>query len=125
MLSDPLAVTYDSTAFNLYRTTHRFPGVKAVLGRAAFRDSTDEIGAFTSISLLGDGSTRSELLLVRENLDPDPDPLIGVRMTNGVGLVFQADPMRQNTAVDIPLLLAALVDLVDSSVYTRLIGGEH
>lgn len=124
MLTDPLSITYNSVAKSLARGSGVFPQTKRQLLVTHYRDSADEFFARIVQSTLGNGGVQAQIYLGRTNPDTDPDPMIGARLSNYVGLVFAADPFRANTATDIPLLRSALLSFVDTTMQNRLINGE-
>lgn len=124
MLTDPLSITYDTATKNLARGSGYIPGTVRLAGRTFYRDSGDEFSAFVEHSILRDGSRRSEILLGRTNPDTNPDPSIGNRFSNYVGLVYMTNSLRQNTSVDIPQLQTSLLSLVTPAIRDRLISGE-
>lgn len=126
MLSDPLAITYNSVGKNLAVASGSLPGVKKVIATRAYRDSTGEFEAFTSCSQLPGNMNRSMIMLSRVQLDSDSDPFNAGSWyyPNRVGLVFDTSETRTNTSVDVPLLRTALLALVDTTLQGRLIAGE-
>jgi hypothetical protein len=73
-----------------------------------------------------DGNIGRMIILSKRLPDPTPgDVFDNLRVvSNAFGLVYRFDPGRYETSVDIPLLRTALLNLVDSSLQTRIIGGE-
>lgn len=73
------------------------------------------------------GETRREISLSRRLPDPTPGDVFNdfrlVRNTFGISYGF--DTMtRAETSVDIPLLRAALLSFVDTTLQNRIIAGE-
>jgi hypothetical protein len=115
MLSDPIAVTYDSVAKTMPRSTGVSPAVRKVLGVNFYKTADGQFVAKTTRSLLSDGSYRTEILLTRA----DPIELT----SNSVGLIFDTNSMGENPG-DIAKLRDALDAFVTPAIALRLTGGE-
>jgi len=125
MLTDPLSISIGGSARTLPRSSGYFPGLRKSLSVTDYRDSADEYFARIRQSIRADGGTHAEFILGRTNPDPNPDPfLVGYRGTNYVGLVVSGDLARISTNTDIPLLRTALNTYIDSTLLSRLLGGE-
>lgn len=124
MLTDPMSITIGGSAKTLPRAGGYVPGIARRLSQTNYRDSTDEYFARITQSVRADGGMLAEFILGRTTPDPDPDPFLGYRGTNYVGLVVSAELARISTGTDIPLLRTALNTFVDSTMLNRLIGGE-
>lgn len=115
MLSDPIAVTYDSSVQTMPRSTGIYPVVRKVLGQNYYKTADGQFVAKTTRSLLSDGSFRTEILLSRA------DP---IEMTsNSVGIIFDTNSMGENPG-DLTKLRDALNAFVTPAIATRLSGGE-
>ena len=115
MLSDPIAVTYDSLVKTMPRASGISPSVRKVLGQNYYKTADGEFVAKTTRFLLSDGSYRTEIILTRA------DP---VEMTsNSVGLIFDTNHMNENSG-DITKLRDALNAFVTPAIALRLSGGE-
>jgi len=120
MLSDPLAVTYNSTAKSL-------PRVSARRDRTVYRTADGEFEVTISNSpIQRNGSNGASIMLARRIPDPTPsnvfDDYREIRNAFGISYVF--DATRAETSVDVPLLRTALLSLVDTTLQSRLISGE-
>jgi len=125
MLTDPMSITIAGSARTLPRSSGYIPGLRKSLSVVDYRDSADEYFARIRQSVRADGGTHVEFILGRTNPDPNPDPTaVGYRGTNYVGLVLSGDIARVSTTTDIPLLRTALNTFVDSTMLSRLLGGE-
>jgi len=124
MLTDPMSITIGGTARTLPCAGGYIPGLKRRLNVSNYRDSSDEYFARIVQSVRADGGMHAEFILGRTTPDPDPDPFLGYRATNYVGLVVSADAARISTSTDIPLLRTALNTFVNQTMLDRLIGGE-
>lgn len=124
MFSDPLVVTYNSSSKSLPRAASPFNGITKLLGTSSYATSDGEFAVKTARFSSGSSHTRSEIILSR--IVPDSDPFTGVTpdARNSVGLIFEVNDLRMGTSVDVPLIRAALLSLVDSSFQTRLYSGE-
>jgi len=120
MFTDPLSVTYNSSAKSLPRVSTR--GQSSVY-RTADKEFEVNISNFRAAR---DGRRLVQLELVRLVPDPTPDPFTSGRMVRnsfGVTYGFDADT-RAESSVDLPLLRSAVLALVDSTFAGRLITGE-
>lgn len=128
MLSDPLSVTYNSVAKSLPRVSSNPRNVAQITGTSTYATADGEFTVRTVRSRLGGGlGTRVEISLARRVPDPDSDPFTGTtsdRWTNVVGLSFEFNDAKYSTSTDVPLLQSALLSLVDSTLRSRLLGGE-
>lgn len=115
MLSDPIAVTYDSVAQSLPRSTGVSPAVRKVLGSSFYKTADGQFVAKTTRSLLSDGSYRTEITLTRV----DPVKLV----SNSVGMTFDTNSLGANPG-DLTKLRDALNSFITPAVATRLSGGE-
>lgn len=115
MLSDPIAVTYDSSVKTMPRATGVSPVVRKVLGMNYYKTADGQFVAKTTRFLLNDQSMRTEILLTRV------DAAEGT--SNSVGLIFDTNHMGENPG-DIVKLRDALNAFVSPAVATRLTAGE-
>lgn len=115
MLSDPIAVTYDSVAKVLPRSSGVTPSLKKVLGTSYYKTADGEFVAKTTRFLLTDQSNRTEIVLSRI------DEIEGT--SNSVGLIFVTNHMNENSG-DISKLRAALDAFVTPAIASRLSAGE-
>jgi hypothetical protein len=120
MLSDPLAVTYNSVSVNL-------PRVSAATNRTVYRTADGEF--VVSITKTPSGRTGQEFRSISlGRVLPDPTPSNSFDdyrvIKNEFTLSYGFDSTRAETSVDIPRLRTALLALVDSTLQGRLIAGE-
>jgi len=126
MLTDPLAVTYDSQAKSLPRSSRRsLSGPVKLLGSASYGTADGTFSIDTRQSLCGNGDRFAEVILNKVAVDTDPNTIFTGHFNNAVGLVFRTNPYGVGTSVDIPLIRAALLSFVDSTLQGRIISGEH
>lgn len=126
MFAEPLAVTYNASVQNLARVgTENRAGIAKVKGTSTFRTADGQFSVYITESLLGTGMRRFEVILERIQQDSD-GPFVGswLPLPNRFGYVFEINDLRYNTATDLPLLQAAIVDLVDGPFRDRLVAGE-
>jgi hypothetical protein len=125
VLTDPLAITYSGSNKSLARVAGFKPGLARTIATQRYATPDGEFEAFVSQSTMGGGIVRSELMLGRTAPDPD-SPFVGRwdPWSNRIGVCYEANSLRFNTAVDVPLLRTALLTLVDTTLQSRLIGGE-
>jgi hypothetical protein len=125
VFSDPLAITYSGSGKSLARVAGFKPGLARTMTAQRYATPEGEFEAFVSQATMGGGLVRSELMLGRTPPDPD-SPFVGRwdPWSNRVGISFEVNSPRYNTAVDIPLLRTALLTLVDTTFQSRLIAGE-
>lgn len=119
MLTDPQSVTYNGSAKSLVR--------KSVANGTSVYGTTDsEFEMSISRSETEDGLIRIEIKLERVTPDPTPSDVFDDyrRIPNRFGFVYEIDPNGFFSAVDIPLLRAALIAHVDTTLQGRLLGGE-
>jgi hypothetical protein len=125
MLSDPLSVTYNSVAKSLPRSSGRSAGFARKVASSRYSTSDREFDVFIDTYDMPDGSDKVEIQLRRTPQDPDgPFTNDFSELPNSVGLTFTTNRYRYGTSTDIPLLRAALLAFVDSTLQGRLIGGE-
>lgn len=115
MLSDPIAVTYDSVAKTLPRSSGYTPSVKRVFGSSFYKTADGEFVAKTTRSQLTDNSYKTEIILGRYDAVE--------ASSNYVGLVFISNSMGENPG-DFDKLRAAINTFVSVPVQNRLIAGE-
>jgi hypothetical protein len=120
MLSDPLAVTYDGSAKSLARTS-------SSPNRTVYRTADGEfVITITGSSAGRTGPQLVSISLARRLPDPTPSDVFDDyrEIRNEFTLSYSFDSTRAETSVDIPLLRTALLAFVDSTLQSRLIGGE-
>jgi uncharacterized protein (DUF2236 family) len=120
MFTDPLAVTYNSTALSLPRTA---VGKK----HSRYNTADGEFTIYIADRQFQGGVSRVDIEFTRRLTDPTPsnvfDDYRDIRNTFGVSYGF--DPQtRAEASVDIPRLRTALLSLVDTTFQGRLISGE-
>jgi len=120
MFSDPLSVTYNSSAKSL-------PRVGSSLSRSTYRTADNEFEVLIkNSSSPKDGRTFVTIEMARTLPDPTAgdvfDDFRVIRNSFGISMGF--DLTRAETSVDVPRLRTALLALVDSTFQSRLIGGE-
>lgn len=126
MFSDPLSVTYDGVSQSLARlgrTTR--PGISRMTDTSVYGSADGEFQMFISEAEMSGSLRRFEISLERTEQDSD-GPFTGnwSYLPNRFGLVYEINPFRYNTVTDVPLLRAALDNLVDATFQGRIIGGE-
>lgn len=125
MLSDPAAITYNSVSKSLARGAGIVPGPSKVLDSSYYATSDGEFSLGITLSALRGGGRKSEISLGRLDTDAASNPYSGFPLAiNRFGLVYEVNPLHENTATDIPLLRTALLAFVDSTLQGRLLGGE-
>lgn len=119
MLTDPQSVTYNGSAKSLVRKN-------VANGTSIYGTSDSEFEMSISRSETEDGLIRTEIILERVTPDPTPSDVFDSyrRIPNRFGFVYETDPNRAFSAVDIPLLRSALIAHVDSTLQSRLLAGE-
>lgn len=119
MLSDPIVVTYDGVSKSM-------PRVGMSSGRSHYKTADGELQLFISELRRNDGQTMVNVSLARTAPDPTPSNSFDDyrEISNQFGLSFVVDPNRSFTSQDIPLLRAALLALVDTTLQNRIINGE-
>ena len=121
MLSDPLSITYNPAAKSLPRVSSS----KTTTGASSVYRTADGEFELTVDRTARNGVTRTDIMLVR--VTPDPSPGAGHiwnQLPNGFGISYLTNDSSYAEAVDIPLLRAALLSFVDTTVQSRLLGGE-
>jgi hypothetical protein len=124
VLTDPLSVTYNSTAKSLPRGSGSFNGPAKRLSQSFYATSDQEFQlGITKLDLRN--AVRTEIILRRNDVDATSNPYPGMGLTfNGFGLILEANNLKLETNTDIPLLRTALLALVDSTLQAKIIGGE-
>jgi len=121
MLNDPLSVTYNGSAKSLPRV-----GLSAASSMYKTADGEFEITILSSPKKQKDGRLGRSIIFSRVLPDPTPgnsfDDYRVIR--NSLGLTYGFDVTRAEASVDIPLLRAALLSLVDTTLQGRIINGE-
>jgi hypothetical protein len=120
MFSDPLAVTYNSSAKSLPRVS---AGPSGTVYRTA--DGEFEV-SISNHSVARDGSQVS-IQLARRLPDPTPSNVFDDyrSIKNSFTLSYGFDLLtKAEASVDIPLLRSALLSFVDTTLQGRLIAGE-
>jgi hypothetical protein len=119
LLSDPLSVTYDGTSKSLPRTS-------TTPNRTVYRTGDAEFEVTVSNSVARDGTQRIDVNLSRTAPDPTPNDAFDAfrKITNSFGISIKFDSTRANLSDDLPKLRTALLAFVDSTLQSRLIGGE-
>jgi len=126
MLSDPLSVTYNGTAKSLPVIGGRWPSVPKEVGKRMYGTADGEFVVATRQLVHGDTRNRvAEISLQRTAPDTDPNTAAQGYFGNSVALRFTTNAYSVGTSADIPLIRAALLSLVDSTLQGRLITGEH
>jgi hypothetical protein len=126
MLTDPLSVTYNGNAKSLPAVTGSTGlDVDRVLGTRKYGTADGEFIVATRQCVRRNGTYQGEIHLTRVGADTDSTNVYTGLFSNSVGLVYGIPPSRVNTSVDIPLIRAALLSLVDTSLQSRILGGEH
>lgn len=121
MFTDPMSVTYNSSAKSLPRV-----GVSNLSAVYRTADGEFEIKISKTPAKAPEWSTGTSIVLVRRIPDPTPaDVFDNYRMIrNSFGISYSFDPTKAETSVDVPRLRTALLALVDSTFEGRLMGGE-
>jgi hypothetical protein len=119
VFSDPLVVTYDGNAKSM-------PRVSATAKRTVYRTSDAEFEVSISNFVSSRDGNRVSIALARRLPDPTPANVFDDyrEIRNGFTLSYLFDPTRAEASVDIPRLRTALLSFVDSTLQSRLIGGE-
>jgi hypothetical protein len=121
ILSEPIAVTFDGNTQSLPRTSI---GKKGTVYRTADGELELIISSFLQPR---DGTTRRVISLSRAIPDPTPSDVFDdfriLRNTFGISYSFDTKS-RANASVDLPLLRASLLSLVDGGLAARIIQGE-
>jgi hypothetical protein len=125
MLSDPISLTYNGNAKSLARAPRPRTGVRKVVGRSGFTSDTGEFVVETTSMLMSDRSRKVEITLYRNppysgSITPPPQSEQG----NGVSLCFIVNENFNETVTDIPLIRAALLAYVDSTIQSKLLQGQ-
>lgn len=120
MLNDPLSVTYDGNAKSL-------PRVSVMNNGSIYRTADGEFRVeIRKTPRSRDGKISTSVMLVRRLPDPTPsnvfDDFRVIENSFGISLGF--DLTRSESSVDIPKLRTALLAFADSTLQSRLIGGE-
>jgi len=121
VFSDPLSVTYNSTAVSL-------PRVAGPAGRSTYKSANNELEVIISNSSSPKaGRHFVNIELARVLPDPTPtDVFDDYRMIrNSFGFSYGFDLTRAEASVDIPRLRTALLALVDTTFQGRLLVGER
>jgi len=118
VFTDPFSVTYNGTAYSLPRT--------GTTKQESFYRTADGVLAINVRNSTGRAGSRLAVIeLLRRLPDPTPtdsfDPYRDV--INGFSIGIRTDVTNASVS-DIPLLRTALLALVDSTLQSRLIGGE-
>lgn len=126
MLTDPLSVTYNGTSKTLPQVTGKTDGLDQakLINARKYATADGEFSVATRQSVLKDGTRKAEIFLSRTAPETDTNTVWQGYFSNAVGLTFIVNSAGANASVDIPLIRAALLSLVDSGLQTRLIGGE-
>lgn len=121
MFTDPLSVTYNGSAKSLPRTRQDRTGT-------VYKTADGEFEVYINQNPPNEktGIMTSSIKLARRIPDPTPsDPFDPWREErNAFGISYQYDVTRNQASTDHPLLRTALLALVDSTFYGRLIAGE-
>jgi len=120
VFTDPLSVTYNGSAKTLPRTSARSLG-------SIYRTADGEFEVQISNSRSRDGRALVQYTLVRTLPDPTPgDVFDNFRsIKNSFGITYGFDPStRAQASVDHPLLRAAVLATVDTTLAGRLVSGE-
>jgi len=126
VLTDPLSVSYNGSSKSLPAITGSNPiSVERVLGARRYGTADGEFTVYTRQSSRKDGARQSEITLERRALETDVNTTMQGYFSNSVGLVFTSNRFQVATSVDIPLIRAALLSLVDTTLQGRIINGEH
>jgi hypothetical protein len=126
MLSDPLSVTYNGNAKSLPAVTGSTGlDLARLVASRKFATADGEFLVATRQGVRRDGNYVGEIHLSRVAADTDTTNVYQGYFGNSVGLVFGTPPSKVGTAVDIPLIRAALLSLVDTTLQGRLIAGEY
>lgn len=127
MLPDPLSITYNGSAKSLPRAAFEQTGVSRLVNSQSYVTSNGEFAVTTAAYAVGKNDVRVEILLHRILPDSDTNPFNGINgegFGNSFGFVLVMNKYRYETATDLPLLRTALSSFVDSTLLSRLIGGE-
>jgi len=125
MLTDPLSVTYNGNAKSLPVVTGSTGlDLDRLLSNRKYATADGEFTVVTRQGVRRSGDFVGEIHLARKAPDTDTTNVWTGDFSNSVGLVFGVNPARANTAVDLPLIRAALLSLVDTTLQGRIIGGE-
>lgn len=132
MLPDPLLFTYDTEAQSLARgaVSDRFypQRKKRVAQTSSYNGQTaagNPISVRTERSSYAEGYTEVQVFLFFSHPVDSADPFDkGKRLGNGISVSFVTNDFGYESTVDIPLLRAALDDLVDTVGVSRLLNGE-
>jgi hypothetical protein len=126
MLTDPLSVTYNGSAKSLPAITGSTGlDLDRLLGSRKYATADGEFTVATRQGVRRDGNYQGEIHLIRTALETDVNTAFSGSFMNSVGLVYGVNPYRAGTSVDIPLIRAALLSLVDPALQGRILGGEH
>jgi len=121
MLTDPLAVTYNSVAKSLVRISQGASGTR-------YRTADGEFEVQISKTQPKTEAWQDSVYFELTRVLPDPTPTNAFdafrRVTNSFGIAIRFDATRAETSVDVPLLRTALLAFVDSTLQGRLIAGE-
>jgi hypothetical protein len=126
MLTDPLSVTYNGSAKTLPQVTGKTDGLDQakLIHSRKYATADGEFSVDTRQSILKDGTRKAEVFLTRKAAETDANTVAQGYFNNSVGLTFIVNSFGANASVDIPLIRAALLSLVDTTLQGRLIGGE-
>jgi len=122
VFTDPFSVTYNGSAKSL-------PRVSVLRDASSYRTADGEFEINISSSRnKRDGRALVQFELVRTLPDPTPGDAFDAfrNIRNSFGVTYGFDPStRAQASVDLPLLRTAVLATVDSTLMSRLIGGEH
>jgi len=95
-------------------------------GSSFYKSANGEFRVIIRNTPKGNGTTTASIELARAVPDPTPTDIFDPyrEVENSFGIFYRYDLTRGNAGIDLPLLRAALLSLVNSGFETRLIGGE-
>jgi hypothetical protein len=119
VLTDPISVTYNSSAKSMARVSQNASGT-------VYRTADGEFDVVISDLPARNGNVKREITLTRTAPDPTPsDPFDTYRrFSNSFSICYEVPSNKVASSVDIPLLRTALLAFVDSTLQGRIIGGE-
>lgn len=123
MLSDPIGVTYNSVAKSLPRTAAPKAGVLQRTGTTYYNTADLEFSLKVERFVRQGGNNVTQVSLSRRIPDA-ADGTIGTIADNAFGIIYESNPNRFETSVDIPRLRSTLLSFLDSTTELRIIGGE-
>jgi hypothetical protein len=125
MLSDPVSVTYNSVAKTLPRTAAP-KAVAAVPGQSSYYNTSDGEFALKVEHFMKKDRNVVTHVTMRRRIPDTNGPFTGndPLFDNAFGVIYETNPNRFESSVDIPRLRSSLLAFLDSTTESRILGGE-